>query len=316
MITSWSSGEDAALWRIDENRAGILTLDFVTPIVDDPFQWGQIAAANSLSDVFAMGGKPFIALNIVGFPVKTLPLEVLERVISGGNDKVREAGAFLMGGHSVEDEEPKYGLAVYGEVRLDRIWKVTGAKAGDHLILTKPVGTGVISTAIKADMVEDPQGPEESIKWMSTLNDLPLRINDDILAHVHACTDVTGFGLAGHSLDMLSLKDLDLILGLGDIPLLPGAIDLADMGLLPAGTYNNRIQYEGRVERKDNFPETLVDMIFDAQTSGGLILAVDPSITPTMLKSLHQAGFERTTLIGSFTEGEGRIKLVDHVTGG
>lgn len=315
LITSWTSGEDAALWRIDEERAGILTLDFVTPIVDDPFQWGQIAASNSLSDIFAMGGKPFIALNIVGFPVKTLPLEVLEKVISGGNDKVREAGAFLLGGHSVEDEEPKYGLAVYGEVMLDRIWKVTGAKPGDHLILTKPVGTGVISTAIKADMVEDPRGPEESIKWMSALNDLPLRIEDEILAHIHACTDVTGFGLAGHSLDMLSLKDLDLILGLGDIPLLPGAVALAEMGLLPAGTYNNRIQYEDRVEGKERFPETQVDMIFDPQTSGGLILAVDPCISQTLLESLHQAGFERSDLIGSFTEGQGRIRIVDHVTG-
>jgi len=262
-----------------------------------------------------MGGKPFIALNIVGFPVKKLPLEILERILSGGNDKVREAGAFLMGGHSVEDEEPKYGLAVYGEVSLDRLWKITGARAGDDLILTKPVGTGVISTAIKADMIEDPHGPEESIKWMSTLNDLPERIEDEILAHVHACTDVTGFGLAGHSLDMLSPGDLDLTLGLGDIPLLPGALDLADMGLLPAGTYNNRMQYEDRVEGKEKFHDTLVDMIFDAQTSGGLILAVDPSISRIMLRSLQHSGFARSALIGSFTEGEGRIRLVERLTG-
>jgi len=290
-----------------------MTVDFITPIVDDPFIWGQIAAANSLSDVFAMGGKPFIALNIVGFPIKTLELDILEKILSGGHQKVTEAGAFLVGGHSVEDEEPKYGLAVYGEVSLREIWKITGAMPGDHLLLTKPLGTGVISTAIKADMVEDPKGPEEAVKWMSTLNDIPLKIEKELLNAIHACTDVTGFGLAGHALDMISAGNVNLQLGLKNIPLLPGALELAGMGMLPAGTYNNRIQYEDSVTGLDRHEETLVDMVFDAQTSGGLLLAVDPSKSSEFLQALKGVGFERSEIIGHFSSGKGQIELIDHL---
>lgn len=301
------------MWLIDENRVGILTLDFVTPIVDDPGKWGEIAAANALSDVFAMGGKPMIALNIVAFPVKTLELSVLEQILQGGHRKVSEAGGFLMGGHSVEDEEPKYGLAVFGEVQRNHMWQVTGAQPGDVLILTKPIGTGVISTAIKADMVEDPRGPEESIRWMSTLNNVPVLLEDRLLSAVSACTDVTGFGLAGHALDMLSLGGLDLLIDINNIPLLPGAVELAEMGLLPAGTYNNRIQYEDKVINKENHPETLVDMIFDAQTSGGLLLAVPKDRFHKILEGLLLAGFERSAKIGIFTKGKGLIRLVDSI---
>lgn len=310
MISSWSSGEDAAMWHIDENRIGILTLDFVTPIVDDPYKWGEIAAANALSDVFAMGGKPMIALNIVAFPVKTLDLSILEKILLGGHKKVSEAGGLLVGGHSIEDEEPKYGLCVFGEVQREQMWQVTGAKPGDVLILTKPVGTGVISTAIKADMIEDETGAEESIRWMSTLNDLPLTLEKDLLGCVHACTDVTGFGLVGHTLDMLSAGGLDLTMGLQNIPLLPGAIGLAEMGLVPAGTYNNRIQYEDAVLNIKDHPETHVDMIFDAQTSGGLLLAVPEREGQKMVDRIRLAGFERTAIIGTLQEGRGNIRLV------
>lgn len=310
MISSWSSGEDAAMWHIDENRIGILTLDFVTPIVDDPYKWGEIAAANALSDVFAMGGKPMIALNIVAFPVKTLDLSILEKILLGGHKKVSEAGGLLVGGHSIEDEEPKYGLCVFGEVQREQMWQVTGARPGDVLILTKPIGTGVISTAIKADMIEDETGSEESIRWMSTLNDLPLTLEKDLLGCVHACTDVTGFGLVGHTLDMLSAGGLDLTMGLQNIPLLPGAIGLAEMGLVPAGTYNNRIQYEDAVLNIKDHPETHVDMIFDAQTSGGLLLAVPEREGQKMVDRIRLAGFERTAIIGTLQEGRGNIRLV------
>lgn len=310
MISSWSSGEDAAMWHIDENRIGILTLDFVTPIVDDPYKWGEIAAANALSDVFAMGGKPMIALNIVAFPVKTLDLSILEKILLGGHKKVSEAGGLLVGGHSIEDEEPKYGLCVFGEVQREQMWQVTGARPGDVLILTKPIGTGVISTAIKADMIEDETGSEESIRWMSTLNNLPLTLEEDLLGCVHACTDVTGFGLVGHTLDMLSAGGLDLTMGLQDIPLLPGAIGLAEMGLVPAGTYNNRIQYEDAVLNIKDHPETHVDMIFDAQTSGGLLLAVPEREGQKMVDRIRLAGFERTAIIGTLQEGRGNIRLV------
>lgn len=300
------------MWYIDKDRIGILTLDFITPIVDDPTRWGEIAAANALSDVFAMGGKPMIALNIVAFPIKDLELEVLEKILLGGYKKVSEAGAFLVGGHSIEDKEPKYGLAVFGEVTVNRMWKVTGARPGDILILTKPVGTGIISTAIKADMVEDPNGPEESIKWMSTLNKVPILLDDTDLEAVTACTDVTGFGLVGHCRDMLSLENIDLIMGIKDIPLLPGVVGLAEMGLIPAGTYNNRIQYEDHVMGIDKYPETLVDMIFDAQTSGGLLLAAPPEQGQKILDKIRLAGFDRATMIGYFTEGKGNIRLTDH----
>jgi len=230
IITSWGSGEDAALWTIDPERAGILTVDFITPVSDDPLTWGRIAATNSLSDVFAMGGKPFVALNIVGFPTKTLELDVLKDVLRGGQEKVAEAGAFLLGGHIVEDREPKFGLVVYGEVRRDSIWKVTGARPGDLLLLTKPVGTGIVATAVKADMVEDEASRIEAARWMTTLNDLPRLLSADECRVVHACTDVTGFGLAGHVLDMLSEGGLKLTLGIRDIPLLPGVLDLASSG--------------------------------------------------------------------------------------
>jgi selenide,water dikinase len=301
------------MWYLDEERVGILTIDFITPIVDDPMQWGAIAAANALSDVFAMGGRPMVALNIVAFPVKTLELDVLEKILLGGYKKVSEAGAFLMGGHSIEDKEPKYGLAVFGEVNKRRMWQVTGAQPGDILILTKPIGTGVISTAIKADMVEDQDGPKESIRWMSTLNKIPLLLDDKDLGTVRACTDVTGFGLAGHCRDMLSMENIDLTMGIRDIPLLPGAIELAEMGLIPAGTYNNRIQYEDYVVNMKAYPETLIDMIFDAQTSGGLLLAVPKNESPSILEKIQYAGFEQAAIIGCFTKGNGKIRLTDHI---
>ena len=188
---------------IDDKRAAIFTLDFITPVVDDPFTYGQIAAANALSDVYAMGGRPLVALNIVGFPVTCEPLEVLSEILKGGQERVNAAGAVLAGGHSVDDGEPKYGLAVFGEVDAAKMWKVTGARPGDALILTKPLGTGLVATAIKAGAA-DPGETEAAVRSMRALNDLPMRLPGELLAEVHACTDVTGFSLAGHLLDMLS----------------------------------------------------------------------------------------------------------------
>ncbi len=288
-------------------------MDFITPIVDNPRKWGEIAACNSISDVFAMGGHPIVALNIVGFPVKKLDIEILREILEGGYSKVREAGAFLVGGHSVEDEEPKYGLAVYGEVAREHPWQVVGAQLGDLLILTKPVGTGIIATGIKADMIEDPQGPSEAIRWMSTLNNVPMILSEDQKIAIHACTDVTGFGLIGHALDMLSLKNLNLVLGLHNVPLLPGVIELAESGLIPAGTYNNRIQYEDMVHGMQAFPDEEVDILYDAQTSGGFLLAVSPDKAEGIIQSLKNAGFERSICIGRFKPGEGMIEIVDNI---
>ena len=311
LLTDWASGEDAAVWTIDSRRAGILTVDFITPIVDDPRNWGAIAAANSLSDVYAMGGRPLVALNVVCFPSKKLDITVLQSILEGGTAKINEAGAFLAGGHSVEDDEPKFGLVVFGEVPIERIWKVTGAQADDALILTKPIGTGVIATAIKADMASAPYSTDEAIRWMTTLNDVPARLASDLMCHIHACTDVTGFGLVGHALDMVSGRGLDAAISVPSLPLLSGVIDLAEMGLLPAGTYGNRITYRDRVREETSCPETHIDMAFDAQTSGGLLLAVGGDNAIVVRDAIRTLGFSQTEIIGRFREGTGSVHLVD-----
>ena len=310
-MTDWDSGEDAAVWMIDGERAGILTVDFITPVVDDPKQWVAIAAANSLSDAYAMGGRPLIALNVVGFPSKKLDLSILQSVLAGGMEKVTESGAFLAGGHSVEDEEPKFGLVVFGEVPAGRIWKVSGARPGDAIILTKPLGTGVMATAIKADMAGDASWTDEAIRWMTTLNDVPVRLDPHLLSEINAGTDVTGFGLIGHALDMVSGGRLDISLSMSNLPLLPGVIQLAEMGLLPAGTYNNRIAYQDRVRDDSSCPETHVDMAFDAQTSGGLLLAVNREKAETVAEAIRALGFRHAAIIGRVEEGKGTIHLVD-----
>ena len=311
VLATWSGGEDAALWTIDEHRLGVLTVDFITPVADDPYVWGQVAAANSISDVFAMGGRPIVALNIVGFPSKVLELDVLKKILEGGFERTRASGAFLVGGHSVQDEEPKYGLVVYGEVDRDRIWRTVGGRPGDRLILTKPVGTGVAITGIKAGMIEDPRTAEEATRWMTTLNDLPLKLPEALHRSIHAGTDVTGFGLVGHILDMLSENTVDCELGLSQIPILTGALELADMGLVPEGAYRNREAYEAQVDVLETFSpaRASLDMLYDAQTSGGLLLAVTPDRADALLHFCRENGFERSALIGTLTEGTGRIRV-------
>ena len=312
VLATWSGGEDAALWTIDERRLGVLTVDFITPVADDPYVWGQVAAANSISDVFAMGGRPIVALNIVGFPSKVLGLDVLKKILEGGFERTRASGAFLVGGHSVQDEEPKYGLVVYGEVDRDKIWRTVGGRPGDRLILTKPVGTGVAITGIKAGMIEDPRTAQEAARWMTTLNDLPLKLHEALHRSIHAGTDVTGFGLAGHILDMLSENTVDCELALSQIPILTGALELADMGLVPEGAYRNREAYEAQVSLAEGFSPALasLDMLYDAQTSGGLLLAVTPDRADALLRFCRENGFERSALIGTLTEGTGRIRVV------
>lgn len=310
VLATWSGGEDAALWTLDERRLGILTVDFITPVADDPYVWGQVAAANSISDVFAMGGRPIVALNIVGFPSKELGLDVLKRILEGGFERTRASGAFLVGGHSVQDEEPKYGLVVYGEVERDRIWRTVGGRPGDRLLLTKPIGTGIAVTAIKAGMVEDPRTAEEAVRWMTMLNDLPLRLPEVLHRSIHAGTDITGFGLAGHILDMLSEGSVDCELVLPRIPVISGVKELADMGLVPEGAYRNREAYEERVDAMGDFSLSALDMLYDAQTSGGLLLAVAPSQAEDLLQFCRENGFERSAIIGTLTEGEGRIRAV------
>ncbi len=292
------------MFEFDGGRLGILTVDFITPVSDDPFTWGQIAAANSISDVFAMGGRPVVALNVVCFPADTLGLDVLSRVLEGGFERVRSAGAFLAGGHSVQDSEPKYGLVVYGETEKGRLWRTTGALPGDKLILTKPLGTGIAVTAIKADMTEDESTITEAMHSMTALNMLSLP--DGLHAKVHAATDVTGFGLAGHLLDMLG-DNLDCRIFAQSLPVIAGVQELADMGLIPEGSYRNRDAYEGFID--GTCERTIMDVIFDPQTSGGLLLAVSPDSAEEILNHARLKGFERAEIVGEFVPGSGRIKI-------
>ena len=255
VLSSWNGNEDAAVFTLSENMYGILTVDFITPVVDDPFTWGQIAAANSLSDVFAMGGRPVIALNVVNFPTKYLELEILKKILEGGLERVRSSGAFLVGGHSVQDDEPKYGLVVYGEVEKSKLWRTVGAADGDKLILTKPLGTGIAVTAIKAEMLENRSTEIEAVESMKRLNmiELPGHLHEN----VHAATDVTGFGLIGHLSDMLG-ENLDCDIKISSIPAITGVKELADMGLIPEGAYRNMSAFQEIVNITEKFNQSEV----------------------------------------------------------
>ena len=252
--------------------------------MDDPYVYGQIAAANSLSDVYAMGGVPIIALNIVCFP-SCLEPDVLAEILRGGADKVKEAGASLVGGHSVEDDEPKYGLCVTGTIHPDKVLTNRGAQPGDRLILTKPLGSGVMSTAIKAEMLTTEEY-DETIRIMSLLNKSGLEAAG--AGKVHACTDITGFGLLGHTVEMAEGSGVTLSLRSKDIPLIGGARSYAGMGLIPAGMYRNRSYFSPRINMMDSSDEALMDLMYDPQTSGGLLLSVAPEDAGKVLERLSR----------------------------
>ena len=283
-------------------------MDFITPIVDDPESFGAIAAANALSDVFAMGGRPLVALNVVAFPTDCEPLSVLQTLLRGGAKKVMEAGACLAGGHSVQDQEPKYGLVVYGEVREEELWRVTGAREGDVLLLTKPLGTGLLTTAAKAGLAA-PAHLEEAAASMGRLNQVPRILPGDLRRRVHGCTDVTGFGLGGHGLDLVSEGTLDLILDASSLPVLPGALEAASLGLIPAGAYANRGHAGERVRVEEGVDLALQDLVFDPQTSGGLLLAVAQEDEGIFQEHLLRAGFPETRRVGRFLPGGGTLEI-------
>ena len=308
LIASWNRGEDAALWKIDDERVGILTVDFITPVVDSPDSFGKIAAANSLSDVYAMGGRPLIALNVVCFPTDCEPLEVLKEILNGGAQKTIEAGAMLAGGHSVQDEEPKYGLVVFGEVKKDMMWTVGTAKAGDILILTKPIGTGIAVTAIKAGLFSE-ENIKAAVQSMEKLNSIPPILSEEVCKAVTACTDVTGFGLAGHAHDLLS-DGTSLEIEMDSLPLLPGIKEMSDMGLIPAGSYRNKEHSGSSVINESKMGLYAEDLLFDPQTSGGLLIAIPAEWEKQLLKELHIAGFNYSTKIGQFVQGSSGIKLI------
>lgn len=284
LLVGLESSDDAAVYKINDEVAVIQTLDFFTPIVDDPYTFGMIAAANSLSDVYAMGGKPVLALNIVCFP-DCLPPDVLREILRGGEDKVREAGCLLVGGHSVSDDEPKYGLSVMGIVHPDRVRPNNRAEVGDVLILTKPLGVGIINTALKAELA-DQKAIDEAVHSMSSLNRLGQSACEDVDG-VHAITDITGFGLAGHTIEVAEGSDKTVIIDSGALPYIEAAKAYAGMGLVPAGAYKNREHYMGRMEIADSVEEYMRDIIFDPQTSGGLLISVKAEEADRVLKGLE-----------------------------
>lgn len=271
LLVGFDTNDDACVYRITDKIAAIHTVDFFTPIVDDPFWFGQIAAANALSDVYAMGGRPAVAMNLLCVPC-SLPQEVIRRILEGGHQKAVEAGCVIAGGHTIQDHEPKYGLCVTGYVHPDRVLRNVGAQPGDALILTKPIGTGVLTAVAKGDLVT-PEQYERLLHSMATLN---AAAAERITAcpHIHACTDVTGFGLLGHSDEMARGSGVTVRLYSRRIPLLPGALKLAESGILPAGAYRNMAYVRPRLSVADTVPQALADLIADPQTSGGLLVAL------------------------------------------
>ncbi len=270
--------------------------------------FGEVAAANSLSDVFAKGGRPRVALNVVAFPLSCEPIEVLQSILQGGQRKVIEAGAILAGGHSVEDREPKYGLVVFGEARRDDIWRIDGAEEGDILILTKPLGTGLISTAAKVDMAKA-EHMNAAVESMRRLNDLPLKLDDISKSYIHACTDVTGFGLAGHLFNMLSSKGLSAEIYTKRLPVIPGALEYAEEGFVPGGGYRNRKLYAPQIGGLDEISPAEAELLFDPQTSGGLLLAVHPEESEMILAACRASGWHDAAAIGRLIRGDGEIAV-------
>ena len=302
LIVGLDTADDAGVYRLTSGHALVQTVDFFTPIVDDPFDWGRIAAANALSDVYAMGGTPVTALSIVGWPRDELPLDLLARVQAGGAAILAEAGCTLVGGHSIDDREPKYGLAVTGLVDPDAMMTNGGARPGDRLVLTKPLGTGIISTAIKRDLAAEEQVAAATIT-MTALNRASALAA--VEAGVRSATDVTGFGLLGHLGEMIEASAVGARLDHRWVPLLPGIEELAEAGVVPGGTGRNLTAAEVFTRFADTVPETHRTILADAQTSGGLLLAVDADRCDGLVAELGEAGAPAAEVVGEVVAGSG-----------
>ncbi len=304
LLVGTETGDDAAVYKMSDDRALVLTADFITPVVDDARAWGRVAAANSVSDIYAMGAKPLIALNLVGWNVDELSTELLSEVMAGGSD-VAEAGGFLVvGGHTIDDPEPKYGMCVVGEVHPDKMLTNAGLKPEQTLIITKPLGVGVITTAIKNDKASA-EVAAAAIESMTKLNDKASAIA--VAAGATGCTDVTGFGLLGHLGRMALESGVNVTLDVEAMPFLPGAKDLAAAGMIPGGTRRNLSWMEDRIDQGSH-DDTTVLLFADAQTSGGLIFGVDPGQAEDVLSQLADSG-HTAAQVGTTTTGNGAIKL-------
>jgi selenide, water dikinase len=301
------TADDAAVYRISDELALIQTVDFFTPVVDDPYEFGAIAAANSLSDVYAMGGRPVLALNVVGFPrgSDATPMAMLAQILRGGAEKAREAGIDIVGGHTVDDREPKYGLCVTGFVHPKAYWTNVGGRAGDRLVLTKPIGTGIVTTAMKAGTAGE-EAARAAVATMAALNRAAAEAAREV--GVRACTDVTGFGLLGHLREMLA--GVGARIRLSAVPVLPAARELAAAGSVPGGTRRNKASLDRVVTWHDGIDEADRLLLCDAQTSGGLLFAVEPSRLGDLLSGLTGAGVPAAVVGELVAEPDGRIDVV------
>jgi len=308
VIVGLDAVDDAGVYKINNELAIVQTVDFFTPIVDDPYWFGQIAAANALSDIYAMGGRPKTAMNLVAFPLKTMDLSILRQVLQGGIDKMREADVVLLGGHSIEDSELKYGLSVTGFIHPDKVIRKRNLRPGDKLILTKPLGTGIINTAIKAGMAS-PEITETATKLMATLN----RNSAEIMKKypVHACTDITGFGLLGHLAEMVEGAALGVTIYSDKLPVISGTLEYARMGLIPTGAYKNREFREKMVNISSSIDRGLQDVLFDPQTSGGLLICIDDPNSDSLITDLKNNGIDYSSVIGEVvSEPKGKIVVI------
>ncbi len=307
VLVGLNTADDAGVIRLSDELALVVTVDIFTPIVDDPYMYGQISAANSLSDVYAMGGTPYCALNIVGFPKDIFPIEVLAEILRGGADKAREANTVILGGHTISDDELKYGLAVTGLIHPDKIITNANARPGDVLILTKPIGTGTITTALKAG-----KGTEPMIKYVTQLM---VRLNKTaaevcLRVGINACTDITGFGLLGHALEVAHGSGVGLVFKFDDVPFIPDAVETTKKGFVPGGTKANHLYAAPDVEYADRLGMNEQYLLCDPQTSGGLLISVPEDRAERLRKELTDAG-DTACIIGYVTkENKGKIKVV------
>ena len=308
VIVGLDRADDAGVYRINDDLALIQTVDFFTPIVDDPYWFGQIAAANALSDVYAMGGTPKTAMNLVGFPLGEMDISILRAIIQGGIDKISEAGVVLVGGHSVEDPELKYGLSVTGFIHPGRVLTKKNLERGDRLILTKPLGMGIVNTAIKGGLAS-PDVIERVTHLMARLNREPAEIMNRY--SVHACTDITGFGLLGHLAEMVLDSGCGIRLESGKIPFIPEAREYAQMGLVPAGAYRNR-EFRGPMTSfQPSVERFFQDLLFDPQTSGGLLISVSEKDAAGLLDALKAGGVPEAVIIGDVIAHKGETIFVE-----
>ncbi len=308
VLVGLDTSDDAGVYQLNDEVALVQTVDFFTPIVDDPFTFGQIAVANALSDVYAMGGTPLTGMNLVAFPIKTLSPSVLKEILLGGLSKMEEAGVALVGGHSIDDPEIKYGLAVTGVVHPNKILTNAKAKTGDKLVLTKPLGTGIIATALKASLASE-EAIRKSVESMGTLNRTASEWMKKFGAH--ACTDITGFGFIGHALEMATASQVGMVVESKAVPIFPEAMEYAKLGLIPGGTYSNRDFFSCRAEIHSSVLPLLADTLYDPQTSGGLLISLPSGEAEELVATLKKEKNIDSWIVGEIVkEPLGKIQIL------